>query len=319
MSERVVQRIPNLLPAIAVVLFVGWFYIVHVLLVIHPPVGLYIGLLAFAAAVETIWPPDKAWPKGLWLLVFGALLVAEITTLYEQRHDEEKTQQANKKTEDDRFAGLLKSQENDFATVLSQNKKQFDATLSQLNGVRAKAKETISFTTGGDTFPFSLTAMNPKPDGSYEFGFWLESQGRYPLYKISASVVRAYRSRSSPDQIVGSGGSVKRDEFDAGSGGILIASFPMPEKSPAYFVADMTARNGQWEEVVEARAFGSRHVLHWVVYGSTTLSPSGIYGPYKKMMDLADHDFPESERSKLTYPLQPKLLDVEPQREDGKR
>lgn len=158
-----------------------------------------------------------------------------------------------------------------------------------------------------------MPAVNPMPGDNYQIGFWLQEQGAYSLYKLSVTVARAYRSRADPNQLRGlGGGSLKRDEITPGSGGILIASMPKPLESPAYYLVVMNARNGQWEEIVEARVVDSTHAFHWAVYGSFSVTPAHIYGPYKKLLDLRDGNFPDTDRRELKYPLNPQLLPLEP-------
>jgi hypothetical protein len=298
------------LPLLALLVSLAWT-VAQAVHMPHAPVGFNIGVLAFMACVATIWPPTEAWPKAAWVAVFGILLVAEITTLYEQRADDQESDRKNRREENDRFAGLLKTQQESFGTVLSGNQRQFEATLKRFDAVLAKSQEAISVTTGGNTFPFVMPADNPMPDGKHEIGFWLQRQGGYSLYRVWVYVWRAYRSRSDPKQSRGSGTSMRRDEFGTGAGSVFIASFPEPVESPTYYVADMTARNGQWEEIIEVRAIGSTHTSHYAVYGSTSLN-YGMFGPYTKILDLADSDFPPSSRKDLVYPIDPQLLPLEP-------
>jgi hypothetical protein len=100
----------------------------------HAPVGIYIGILAFVAAIVSILPPDNSRAKAVWCLVFGGFLVLEIATLYQQRNIDRQADIDKKKAEDDRFAGLLKTQQDHFADVLKQNQHDFDATMGEVRG-----------------------------------------------------------------------------------------------------------------------------------------------------------------------------------------
>jgi hypothetical protein len=127
------SRVSNWLPLATLAMLAVWiwgsrkFYLA-------PPVGLCIGVLAFVAAVVTIWPPSHPWAKAGWFIVFGGFLVLEITTLYRQRADDQQTVREKKKEEDDRFAGLLKTQQDNFYGVLKQNQREFDATMGEVRG-----------------------------------------------------------------------------------------------------------------------------------------------------------------------------------------
>jgi len=139
------KRFVNWLPLATFGVVAVWILASRMLAVPHPPVGLYIGVLAFVAAIVTIWPPERPWSKAVWLLVFGAFLVLEITTLYQQRHDDEVTADANRKNEDDRFAN-----------VLDQNQADFAATMSDMESVLSKQDKTLLQTMGGPAFPLFL-------------------------------------------------------------------------------------------------------------------------------------------------------------------
>lgn len=129
-GQKIIDRLP-----LAVLLFLGsWVWLSQQLQPKHQPVGFYIGVLAFVAAVVTIWPPEHAWAKAGWIIIFGGFLVLEITTLYQQRKEDADTADDNRVAEDNRFANVLKSQQESFARVLKQNQKQFDATIGEVRG-----------------------------------------------------------------------------------------------------------------------------------------------------------------------------------------
>jgi hypothetical protein len=61
-------------------------------------------------------------------------LVLEIRTLYRQRSEDQETDRSKRVEEDNRFAGLLREQQESFAHVLEQNQRDFDATMSETKG-----------------------------------------------------------------------------------------------------------------------------------------------------------------------------------------
>jgi hypothetical protein len=301
--EPVGKKLLNAAPFILLLLAGAWALCLYFFRTPLPPIGTYVAILGFWAALVTIWPPaeNRGWSKAAWVVLFALLMSFEVHNLYRDRTEHDREQNDARRHEDDRFAGILK-----------QNQAEFDATMKRFDAVLTKTQEAVSVTTGGNAFPFAMPALNPTADGKHEIGFSLQVQGTYPLYRLSVSVGRAYRSRSDPKQIRSFGGTIQRDESSAGLAGAIIVSLPEPVESPAYYMAVMTARNGQWEEIIQARSVGSTHVFRWVVYGSSWLMPSLIYGPYKKLLDLADHDFPAAARRESIYPLDPQLLPVEP-------
>ena len=130
-----------------------------------------------------------------------------------------------------------------------------------------------------------------------QIGFYLNKQGKYPLYGLTIFVGRAYRA-SEPNQTRIIGTSFKQDEYNRPAS-IPIFFDPLPNEDLVYYTATMSARNGMWEEVMEARRVGQQTFLQWVVYGQD--SP-GVT-PNKQLLDLADSGFPPSFRHLPIYPL----------------
>lgn len=80
----------------------------------------------------------------------------EITTLYQQKSEDEQQRISDRIAEDDRFAALLKTQQDSFAEVLRKNQEQFAATLGRIEGVKRLASESVDEQTGGKSFCFFL-------------------------------------------------------------------------------------------------------------------------------------------------------------------
>jgi hypothetical protein len=178
--EGVNKRLANWMPALVLLVLMAWMlYLWHH--PVHPPVGTYIAILAFVGAVVSIFPPDNKWAKAACFLVFGAFLVLEITTLYQQRSDDQQTDRDKRKEEDNRFACLLKDQQASFAGVLSQSQQQFAATMKQFG-------ENVRTITGGNSFPIvesPLLQITPNT-----FPLIIQVRGHYDLYDVEVDVAR---------------------------------------------------------------------------------------------------------------------------------
>jgi hypothetical protein len=163
-----------------------WFCISWLFHVPHPPVGTYIGILAALAGLVTLWPPDNPWAKAAWVFVFGGFLVMEITTLYQQKPEDERQRIADRIAEDDRFAGLLRTQQESFAEVLRKNQEQFAATLGRIEGVKRLASESIDEQTGGKSFCFFLGNGNLSSPGSFRLVMFVT--GKHAMHDVSAQI-----------------------------------------------------------------------------------------------------------------------------------
>jgi hypothetical protein len=134
MDDSPGSKLSNYLPLVALVITALWVAADWLKRLHHPPVGTYIAIFAFVGAIVTIWPPQSRWAKAAWVLVFGAFLVLEITTLYQQRGEDSYSELAKTVAEDNRFAGLLKAEHKSFGKVLKQNQEQFVATMRESRG-----------------------------------------------------------------------------------------------------------------------------------------------------------------------------------------
>lgn len=181
------KKIAKWLPPVSILLLVIWICISRIFVLSHAPAGTYIGILAFVAAVVTIWPPDSPWAKAAWFVIFGGLLALELNTLYEQRQKDEAQRVEDRKQEDDRFAGLLKSQQDSFAEVLRKNQQEFDSTIGRLEGIRRVASENLDELTGGKSFCFFLMNVSPRQlEGQHRLTLFVV--GKHPMHNVSAQI-----------------------------------------------------------------------------------------------------------------------------------
>jgi len=70
----------------------------------------------------------------------------------------------------------------------------------------------------------------------------------------------------------------------------------------------MSARNGNWEEVINVQKVSTGIASRWVLFRSNDPRVS----PNKQVFDLADEKFPPSERKRKIYPLNELALPVAP-------
>ena len=89
-------------------------------------------------AVVTIWPPESHWSRAAWVGVFFCLTLLEINTLYRERTENQEQQATARKEEENRFAGILAS-----------NQKQFEATMKRSDAIMSSTREATSFASGG--------------------------------------------------------------------------------------------------------------------------------------------------------------------------
>ena len=251
-----------------------WFF------VRTPPPGWAVAVLGMAALVLTIREMPYVY-KCLWLLLALGFLIVELRAIRKDRSDNQTAQAEARRHEDDRFA-----------EILSKNQREFAATMERSDAIVRKSEEIASFASGGSTFPEVFPRMVKQADGKNTIGFYLNRHGVYPLYALRVSVMRPYRSKE-PNQTHGTGALFKLDEYNT-QASYPLYFLPLPGENVAYYSASMSARNGQWEEVIQARKVGQKTLFRWVIFGQ---SVPGVT-PDKKLVDLADATTPSLQNSK---------------------
>ena len=266
------------------------------------PAGYAVTILGGAVAVMTL-RQMKHTQKFLLTLTIFALMGIELKDIRKDRIKSDGDQATALKENRDGFASIADGLKN--AIVDSQ--RQFAATMMRSDAIINKTSEAAAYISGGDTFPIVFPGVVTQADGTNEIGFYLGKHGKYPLYEIVIFVGRPYRTSADSNQTRAKGASFKLAEYNTSTNYPILFQ-PLPQEAVAYYSASMSDRNGNWEEVIEARKVESRTFFRWVLFGAA--SP-GVT-PSKQLLDLADSGFPVSARHDSIYPLNLKLLPYEP-------
>ena len=124
------------------VFFIGLVWLLLVLLVpnfeFYPPIGVYIGVLAFLAAIMSMSPmPEKWYTKAVWIGILGITLVLEIQTLYHERDKYDK-QQAKNTTE------IISKAQEGFDKILTGQRNSFKDMLAEINAGKKEERQQFS-------------------------------------------------------------------------------------------------------------------------------------------------------------------------------
>jgi hypothetical protein len=251
------QRISSILPFATIIIIASWIAVSCFTNLARPPVGTYIGVLAFFAGLVTLFPPDNEWAKAAWFLVFGGFLVLEITTLYRQRVEDVETANNARIAEDNRFADLLAEENKNFAKVLEKNQQAFDITMGRMGGLATLSKEAIDQVTGGDSFPAAI-ALTYVTDGIPGFPILVSNNGAHTLYELSVAVAEAqdnvYRLGDTPAINLGN-----LRPYDAKLIPFRVM-LPTSDAKDRNFSVSFRARNGGWTEYLHIRREGNGFV-----------------------------------------------------------
>lgn len=234
----------------------------------------------------------------------GMLVQLEIASINADRRASSQHEDQARAEEREKFQALIEQNEeiNRHQTdAHSQQMKQFQALLSQgnksiqnLGKVSTSIQEASGYAGGGNSFPtISAHPMNTG-DGKERLGFTFQARGRYPLFDVHVAVGRAYSVPNPTKEMVVTGTNCNLGESGVNKSTPLIA-IPMDGEDAAYFVAEMGARNGFWEEVIDVRRVDAK-----ITSRSEVVQLKNPEGP-QKVLDIADEDFPQAHRYDVLY------------------
>jgi hypothetical protein len=193
--------------------------------------------------------------------------------------------------------------------VLEETRKNLDRTNESLeiaSRTSMDLKEASSYATGGDAYPEVFAYAVTREDGARQIGFGLSKQGKYHLYALKAFVGKPYKTSASEPTFQTFGASREFQEFDGSTSPLWFQ--PIPEENSTFYWVLMSARNGNWEEVINIQKVSSGIAARWVLFGSKDPRIS----PNKQILDLADSNFPPAQRKRKIYPLTELALPIAP-------
>jgi len=271
------------MPPILVVLSLVWLLVVLRFKPPHPPIGVYIAGLALVVAEVTIWPPESNWSKAVWLAVFFTLTGLEITTLYQERSENQEQQTKAREQEHLAFQSIADGIEHS----ISNSDKSFAATMSKMERLATLSVEGKNTVTGGDSFCYLVLTNSNNPI--------IIHKGRYPLYGVQVRVVDLVKMRLLEQQHHPI--DPLQDDFIFNAGdltvGLALNSFSLrvtftdPDKQD--FNVFFTAKNGLWDEKLRIRRINTnRQTAIKVFRGDKN-------GKAITLFESVPKDFPKSE------------------------
>jgi len=270
------------LPPVALIVTLAWMARVKFFNPRHPPIGEYIACLALLVAVVTIWPPESNWSKAEWLAVFFALTGLEITTLYQDRAENQRQQADAREQEKAAFQSIA----NGINTSISNSDKSFVATMDKMKHLAMLSVEGIETATGGDSFCYMVLTNSHNPI--------IIHKGKHPLYGVQVRVVDLVKMRLLEQQHQPIG-PLQDFIFNPGdlTAGLAWNNFslrvPFSDPDKQDFNIFFSAKNGIWTELLRLRRVSSSlQTAIKVIRGDKDGKPITLFE------DLPN-DFPKSE------------------------
>jgi hypothetical protein len=243
-----------------------------------------------------------------WIVLAAGVFYIEIHSINTDRAETLAHEQQIRSEERAKFEAVLlqgkqinqqqKQDEDDqrqkFQNLLEQGKR----ATNELRGVASSAAEAQSYASGGTSYPTIFPHQVTVEDGSERVGFSFQKQGKFPLFDVQIIVGRPYLVAEEGHQTQTFGTIRRFTELNrTTSYPLLFAS--MQGEDCAIYSANISARNGAWEEVFEVRRVGRKLVSRWVEYKAEEYGVA----PLVKIFDLADQEFPAEFRHRDIYPL----------------
>jgi hypothetical protein len=285
------------------------------------PPGVAVACLAVAAVIMSFRVAEKNFHRPeqiIWIVLAVILVQLEIASINTDRRASSQHEEQARAEERDKFQALIEQDEaiNRHQTdAHNQQMNQFQALLSQgnksiqnLGRVSTSIQEASGYAGGGSSFPTVFAHPITTEDGEQRVGLSFKVRGQYPLFDVHVSVGRAYSVPNPTKEMSVMGTSCNLGEVNVNTTFPLIG-ISIGNEDAAYFVAEMEARNGTWEEVVDVRRVAGKITARWQI-----MQLKNPEGP-QKILDLADSDFPQAHRSDVLYsPLFLHLPDISQRR-----
>lgn len=287
------------------------------------PPGIAVACLAVAAVIMAFRVTEKDFHKPeqvVWIALAALFLRLEIVSINADRsaasqHEEQvrtedraKFQELLKKGEEinQRQREVQREQMGKFRALLSQGNR----SINNLEKVSTNLAETSGYASGGTSFPMITPYSIRLEDGKERVGLEFQKIGKYPLFDVHVGLGRAY-SVPSPTKAMSVVGTVCTAAEVNGTWSIPLIAISIGDKDVAYFLADLQARNGTWEEVMDVRRVSGKLVSRSLI---TQMNVSG--GP-KTIWDIADQGFPAAHRFDVLFPtLSLSLPDINTRQKD---
>jgi hypothetical protein len=299
----VLKKLLNAAPFILLVLAGVWALCLYFFHTPLPPIGTYVAILAFGAALVTIWPPaeNRGWAKAAWVLLFALLMGFEVHNLYRDRTEHDREQNAARRREDDRFAAILR-----------QNQNEFEQTIKESRRLSLLEERALNNITGGESWPEVIPSFGLFPDRVVvSFAINVDSSAasgrRTPLRVLNIDIIRDTNVDESGNTV---GDIVFHQVFDSFFGGYDPSYMTLQQElkgGQQVFDVRAYALNGFWHQTIKLRKIAGKWEWRSVLYVPGAKGPVEVRKVLRMRSSAA---FPADD---LKKPIQPvTLTDIGP-------
>lgn len=238
---------------------------------LHPPVGIFIGLLGLLGVVVPLVRKLETmgrWEKAGWTLVMFALMGIELRSIYMDRADNEAKQKTARAELLANFQGIADGIKSEIAT----SQTEFAATMKRSDTILGGVGENIKIANGGDSYAY--IQMSPTNGG---FDLYVIQDGNYHLLDTIGRVTDLDKF----DVAIKAGQLIDRSKYEFALNpmpllyrgrAMMVGTLPVPaDNDYERFNISLFARNGVFEELYRLKrvngAWTSAMMVQVAYYG----------------------------------------------------
>jgi hypothetical protein len=147
----------------------------------HPPVGIYIGILAFLGVCVPLIRGDRISPheKTAWTAVMLILVLLEITSIIKEQHEHDNQQAEDRETQLEGFKKIGQG----ITDAINRSDRNFSAVMGRTDAAIGRTDEVLRNVTGGTSCPYFVPYLSVSSiDGT------VQVNGKYTLRELIMTV-----------------------------------------------------------------------------------------------------------------------------------
>ena len=223
---------------------------------LHPPVGIFIGLLGLLGVVVPLVRKLETmgrWEKAGWTLIMFVLMGLELRSIDRDRADNEMKQAAARTELLTNFQKIA----NGITSEITTSKTGFDATMKRSDTILNGIDENIKIANGGDSYAYVV--MSPINGG---FDVYVIQDGNYHLLDAVVSVIDLDKFEAA----VKTGQIFDRRRYE-----VVNTSMPLLYRGRALVVGTLPLDGGDYKR-----------------YNSTIFARNGVFSELSRLKRVGD-------------------------------
>ncbi len=240
---------------------VVWFFLVKL-----PLPGHAVALIACATVLMSLHAEMKRWQKAVWMLIIGALLFVELSSISLDRKVSNETAKNVRVEQDRNFSQVLKSNRDEVQQLLADSENKFSETMTRFGVIQSTTEEVAKLSkqnleniTGANSYAWITPQVQ---DLSYRsrVPLVIHNYGPHTLTGVTVRIfdMAAFESDNLVSEVLKQEYDVPNIEIGTLVSGqsrpaYSIPSFVMNAKGTHTYRLTITSQSGEIEELLQFR------------------------------------------------------------------